>query len=64
MWYQMEFSTENDGIDRITTDAGKFAFFLESKAIEYIQERRCTVTQVGNLLDNKGKQKRPPKNEL
>lgn len=51
----MEFSTEEAGIDRITNDAGKFAFFLESKAIEYIQERRCTTTQVGNLLDTKGK---------
>ena len=54
MWEKMQFSSEEDGIDRITKDAGGFAFFLESKAIEYIQERRCTVTQVGNLLDTKG----------
>ena len=54
MWHHMELSKEEEGINRITTDAGKFAFFLESKAIEYIQERNSTVTQVGNLLDNKG----------
>lgn len=54
MWEKMQFSSEESGIDRITKDAGGFAFFLESKAIEYIQERKCTVTQVGNLLDTKG----------
>ena len=55
MWEKMQFSTEEDGIDRITRDKGGFAFFLESKAIEYIQERKCSVTQVGNLLDTKGR---------
>lgn len=50
----MQFVTENEGIARVTRDQGSFAFFMESKAIEYTQERNCTVIQVGNLLDNKG----------
>lgn len=35
------------------TFLGKFAFLMESAAIEYITERRCELTQVGGLLDSK-----------
>lgn len=35
------------------TFLGKYAFLMESSAIEYITERRCELTQVGGLLDSK-----------
>ena len=51
----MEFVEENEfGRDRVKKDAGLFAYFQESKAIEYDMERVCSVTQRGGLLDNKG----------
>ena len=43
-----------DGRRRVVEDAGRFAYFQESKAIEYDMERYCQVTQRGSLLDNKG----------
>lgn len=56
MYNQMEFIESKDtALNRIVKDAGHFAFFQESKAIEYDKERQCSVTQVGGLLDNKGK---------
>ena len=46
--------TSNDaGIQKVIDDEGKYAFFMESASIEYIVERKCKVTQVGGLLDNK-----------
>lgn len=56
MWELMQFVDSNDaGRDRVEKDAGTFAYFMESKAIEYDTERYCSVTQRGGLLDNKGK---------
>lgn len=31
-----------------------YAFLMESSSIQYIIERHCDVTQVGDLLDEKG----------
>ena len=33
---------------------GKYAFLMESKAIQYMIERNCKLHQVGGNLDNKG----------
>ncbi|KAK4337380.1 hypothetical protein RND71_043866 [Anisodus tanguticus] len=55
MWELMQFVDSNDaGRDRVEKDAGAFAYFMESKAVEYDTERYCSVTQRGGLLDNKG----------
>ncbi|XP_037081492.1 LOW QUALITY PROTEIN: glutamate receptor ionotropic, kainate 2-like [Pollicipes pollicipes] len=60
MWSFMEsqepsvFEKTRDGINRVSTAAGKYAYFMESSTIEYTIERRCDLTQVGGLLDNKG----------
>ena len=42
------------GIDKVIESNGKYAFFMESAQIEYLQERKCMLSQVGGLLDNKG----------
>lgn len=55
MFQQMEFVAGNtEGRLRVQKDAGHYAYFMESKAIEYDMERYCYVTQRGGLLDNKG----------
>uniref|UniRef100_A0A1B6CLB4 Glutamate receptor n=2 Tax=Clastoptera arizonana TaxID=38151 RepID=A0A1B6CLB4_9HEMI len=45
-------SSNEDGVNRVLND--KYAFFMESTSIEYEVERKCDLTQVGSLLDNKG----------
>ncbi|XP_030369659.1 glutamate receptor ionotropic, kainate 2 isoform X2 [Scaptodrosophila lebanonensis] len=45
-------NTNQEGVDRVETS--NYAFLMESTTIEYITERRCTLTQVGALLDEKG----------
>lgn len=32
----------------------KYAYFMESSTIEYIEQRHCNVAHVGNNLDQKG----------
>ena len=46
-------SSNDAGIQKVIDDGGKYAFFMESASIEYIIERKCKVTQVGGLLDDK-----------
>ena len=46
-------SSNDEGIQKVIDDEGKYAYFMESASIEYIVERKCKVTQVGGLLDNK-----------
>ena len=41
------------GIQKVIDEAGKYAYFMESASIEYTVERKCQVTQIGGLLDNK-----------
>ena len=43
-----------EGVERIHKEAGKYAFFAESTAVDYLVERQCDLKQVGGLLDNKG----------
>ncbi|XP_067617877.1 glutamate receptor ionotropic, kainate 2 isoform X2 [Eurosta solidaginis] len=45
-------STNAEGVDRVENE--NYAFLMESTTIEYITERRCSLTQVGSLLDEKG----------
>ncbi|XP_037948866.1 glutamate receptor ionotropic, kainate 2-like isoform X1 [Teleopsis dalmanni] len=45
-------STNNEGVQRVEND--NYAFLMESTTVEYNTERRCKVTQVGALLDEKG----------
>ena len=57
-WYsahkrEVMVSSNDDGIQKVIDDEGKYAYFMESASIEYIVERKCKVTQVGGLLDNK-----------
>ena len=59
MWQVMNHSQEfrasdEDGITSVINANGHFAYFMESSSIEYYVERRCQLTQVGGLLDNKG----------
>jgi len=61
MWSFMEsakpsvFTASNgEGVDRVITGKGSYAFLMESTSIEYVIERKCDLTQVGGLLDSKG----------
>ena len=42
------------GIERVSKEDGKYAFFAESPWVDYIVERHCDLKQVGGLLDDKG----------
>lgn len=61
MWSFMEsarpsvFTSSNiEGVERVVKGKGSYAFLMESTSIEYVIERNCELTQVGNLLDSKG----------
>lgn len=41
-----------DGVARAERE--RYAFFMESVSIEYEIERHCNLTQVGQMLDEKG----------
>ncbi len=43
-----------DGVLKVYTDDGGYAFFMESVSIEYQTERNCSYIQLGGLLDSKG----------
>ena len=44
----------SDGVLRVEEAKGGYAFLMESTSIEYVVERRCSLTQVGGMLDTKG----------
>ncbi|KAG4077931.1 hypothetical protein HA402_013431 [Bradysia odoriphaga] len=46
-------SNSAEGVSRVVERNGKYAFLMESVAIEYATERRCELTQVGPVLDSK-----------
>uniref|UniRef100_A0A336KHH4 CSON010578 protein n=1 Tax=Culicoides sonorensis TaxID=179676 RepID=A0A336KHH4_CULSO len=61
MWAAMEsaqpsvFTKSNDeGRDRVLNGKGNYAYLMESTTLEYIIERNCSLTQIGNWLDSKG----------
>lgn len=43
----------NEGKDRVLRSKGKYAFFMESTAIEYYTQRDCELKMVGSKLDSK-----------
>lgn len=49
------FETSNkDGVKRVRTSKGLYAFLMESSSLEYEKERHCDLIQVGRWLDSKG----------
>jgi glutamate receptor, ionotropic, invertebrate len=46
-------STYEEGIKRVLE--GNYAFLMESTMLDYIVQRDCNLTQIGGLLDTKGK---------
>ncbi|KYM85527.1 Glutamate receptor, ionotropic kainate 2 [Atta colombica] len=46
--------SNGEGVDRVISGKGSYAFLMESTSIEYVIERKCDLTQVGGLLDSKG----------
>ncbi|XP_046984816.1 glutamate receptor ionotropic, kainate 2-like isoform X1 [Schistocerca americana] len=42
----------DEGVEKVKNS--NYAFFMESTSIEYVIERNCDLTQVGDKLDNKG----------
>ena len=63
MWRYMESNNEaaatgptfvssyEEGVRRVLD--GDFAFLCESTMLDYLLQRNCNLTQVGDLLDNK-----------
>lgn len=41
------------GLERVISADKKYAFLMESSSIQYITERQCNLTQVGDKLDDK-----------
>nr|CAD7395568.1 unnamed protein product [Timema cristinae] len=41
-----------DGVEKVKK--GGYAFLMESSSIDYITQRNCNLTRIGNLLDDKG----------
>ena len=47
--------TTDEGVDRVRTSKGKYAFLLESTMNEYHNQRSpCNTMKVGDNLDSKG----------
>ena len=42
------FEKTQQGIERVSAEAGSYAYFMESSTIEYTVERRCDLTMVGS----------------
>lgn len=45
-------NTNEEGVNRVEEE--NYAFLMESTSIEYMVERRCSLAQIGGLLDDKG----------
>lgn len=43
-----------DGVKRVRTSKGLYAFLMESSSLEYEKEQHCDLIQVGRWLDTKG----------
>lgn len=41
-----------EGVERAVRE--KYAFLMESSQIEYETERKCSLTQIGKPIDDKG----------
>lgn len=56
--------TNQDGVDKVLSNKEEYAFLMESASIDYEVQRKCTLRQVGNLLDSKGYGVVMPKSKL
>ncbi|XP_062531199.1 glutamate receptor ionotropic, kainate 2 [Bombyx mori] len=45
--------SNEDGVNRVLKGKGKYAFFMESSAIDYYTKRHCNLKMVGPKLDSK-----------
>lgn len=53
--YPSEFiNSTSEGVGRVLHGSDDFAFLMEATSIEYITERYCNLTQIGNTTDLKG----------
>ncbi len=50
-------SSNDEGIEKVIENDGKYAYLMEDSTIQYQIERNCKVTQVGGPLDNKVREK-------
>lgn len=60
MWATMEHAepsvfvdSNEDGIQRVKQSNRGYAFLMESATIDYITQRECNLTRIGNWLDSK-----------
>ena len=42
-------NSNTEGVEKVEETDGKYAFFMESASIQYLVERRCKLSQVGDL---------------
>lgn len=61
MWRAMERSSEyvhtksnDEGVYRVKSEFGNYAFMMESVSMEYQTNRDCSIKQIGGLLNSKG----------
>ncbi|CAL1283897.1 unnamed protein product [Larinioides sclopetarius] len=58
MWEAMKSDPSNlvktSDLGKKKVKQGNYAFFMESASIEYLSERECDLTRIGDLLDSKG----------
>lgn len=45
--------SNDEGVRRVLSGSNKYAFFMESSAIEYKLRRDCRLKKIGGELDNK-----------
>ncbi|XP_037079302.1 LOW QUALITY PROTEIN: glutamate receptor ionotropic, kainate 2-like [Pollicipes pollicipes] len=43
----------SEGVERVRSSQGRYAYLMESPQLEYVVERDCDLVQVGGLLDTK-----------
>lgn len=46
-------SSNAEGVKKVLSSDGLYAYMMESSSVEYIVERFCDLMQVGGLLDTK-----------
>lgn len=46
--------TNQQGVDKVLDIEQNYAFLMESTSIDYITQRECNLTRIGDLLDGKG----------
>ena len=42
-----------EGVQRVIRENGKYAFLVEQGFLEYVVERNCDLTQIGGLLNDR-----------